>query len=66
VGPERRIVQRLFDYLVGACEHGRWDVDAERLCSFEVDNQLVFGCFLFGVPFLRPPVFRPRAILYAP
>src|SRR6516164_1917598 len=31
------------DDLVGACEHGRWDVDAGRLCSLEIDNQLVFG-----------------------
>jgi hypothetical protein len=31
-----------FDYLVGACQKGGRNSDAERLCHFEVDRQLDF------------------------
>ena len=31
------------DHLVGAGEQRRWHLDAERLGSFEVDYQFVFG-----------------------
>jgi hypothetical protein len=29
-----------FDYLVGAAEQRKWDGETERLCGFEVYNQL--------------------------
>jgi hypothetical protein len=31
----------LFDQLVGAGEHARWNVEAERLGRLEIDHQLV-------------------------
>src|SRR6516165_6842248 len=42
IAPGLRLAHSL-DHLVGACEHGRWDADAERLCSFEIDDQFVFN-----------------------
>jgi hypothetical protein len=36
-----------FDDLVGAGEHGRWDVDAERLGRFEVDYKVELGRSLY-------------------
>jgi hypothetical protein len=33
----------LFDHLVSAGEHGRGNVDAERLGRLEIDHQLVLG-----------------------
>src|SRR5262249_18494673 len=42
IAPALRLAH-LFNHLVGAGEHGCWNVYAERLCSFEVDYQLVFG-----------------------
>ena len=38
--------RRSFDHLVGADEQRRWNVDAERLCGLEVDEQLDFGGLL--------------------
>jgi hypothetical protein len=35
-------VRRLLDHLVGAGEHARWQVEADRLRGLEVDHQLVF------------------------
>src|SRR6516162_8036186 len=46
----------LFDHLVGAGEHRRWQVETERLGSLEIDYQLVFGRRLHRqVGRLRPP-----------
>src|SRR5512132_1572450 len=36
-----------FDHLVGAGEHGRGDVEAERLGGLEVDHQLELGRVLY-------------------
>src|SRR5262249_51639303 len=33
----------LFDYLVGASEQRWWHFEAQRLCSLEIDDQLVLG-----------------------
>src|SRR5262249_48411565 len=33
----------LFDHLVGADEHCGWQVEAERLRSFEINDELQFG-----------------------
>jgi hypothetical protein len=38
----------LLDHLVGARKYQRRDGDAERLCSLEVDDQLVFCWLLDG------------------
>src|SRR4029453_1930298 len=38
----------LLDHLVGARKYQRRDGDAERLCSLEVDDQLVFCWMLAG------------------
>jgi len=44
--PQQRTL--LFDHLVGAGEHGRRHVEAERLRSLEVDDQFVLGRRLHG------------------
>src|SRR5215471_5970310 len=36
-------VPALFDDLVGAREHRRRQAEVERLCSFQIDHQLVLG-----------------------
>src|SRR6476620_4462675 len=33
-------VEASFNYLVGASEQGRWNVDAKRVCRLEVHHQL--------------------------
>ena len=42
LGQKRTLVTSL-NHLVGGCEQGRRDCDAERLGSLEVHNHLVFG-----------------------
>jgi hypothetical protein len=37
----------LFDHLVGAGEHNRGDIKAERLGSFEIDQELEFRRLLY-------------------
>src|SRR4249919_1121734 len=37
----------LLDHLVGAREYCRWDVEAERLCGFEVEHRFVSGRRLY-------------------
>jgi hypothetical protein len=37
----------LLDHLVGTCEHGRWNVEAERLGSGEIDNHIELGRLLY-------------------
>src|SRR6185503_3412045 len=36
-----------FDHLVGASEHARWQVEAERLGGLEVEHQFVLGRRLY-------------------
>ena len=36
----------LFDYFVGAADERVWDVDAEGLCRFQINDQLDFSCLL--------------------
>jgi hypothetical protein len=37
----------LFDHLVGRRLQGLWHGQTERLCSFEIDRQYVFGRLLY-------------------
>ena len=56
--------QKLLDHLVGAPEQRKGKGEAERLCSFEVDNQLHLCCLLhrdFGGLF----TFKDPARVYA-
>jgi hypothetical protein len=34
---------RLFDHLVGAGEQRRWDIDAKRTCSLQIEDEFKFG-----------------------
>src|SRR5262249_979756 len=41
-GPKRTLTG-LFDHLVGTGEHRRWNCEAKRLSSLEIDYQLILG-----------------------
>ena len=43
---QKRTSGPLFDYFVGAADERVWDVDAEGLCRFQINDQLDFSCLL--------------------
>jgi hypothetical protein len=43
---QKRTPRPLFDYFVGAADERVWDVDAEGLCRFQINDQLDFGRLL--------------------
>ena len=52
----------LFDHLVSGSEQRRWNIEAERLRSLEIDDQLEFGWLLDRqVARFRSLLARPRA-----
>ena len=47
--PRKRTFRHLFDHLIGTVEQRRWHREAERLGTFEVDDQLgICGLLLFS------------------